>query len=687
MGARGFRLRFLLLLAGVAAGGGLAFGLGLWLVLSRDPGLAPAQLLPAFLVGVLGLAGAALLAWRRIDETVARPLLALARAAETRAHAEGAAPLPGDPSGALGPVAPALAELALALDRARADRAAATAAAAAAESAQKARLEAVIQRVDEAVVVSAMSHHVQLANARAALLLGRAGTFGLGRPLDRVLTPEPLVHALERLRADPSRASTLAVCATRDGATLLECRIALVPGETPELPRGYVLTAADVTAEVEANALRDRLLAEAMEAARRSAANITALLDALAGDPEMDAAARAAFEGALRDEAARLAAATREHGARAQAAIARAWPMGEIPAADLLESAAAGLAGVAIAETDPELAVTCDSLAIARLLRHLLERLGPRPGLALAAQRREPRVLVDLAWAGAPARLPDIEAWLAERLAQLPGRPEGREILARHEADLWPDLAGPGRPCLRLALPAGGTRRPEAIPARPEFYDFDLTQPPHPAELDATPLARLSFVVFDTETTGLRPSEGDDVIQLAAVRVVNGRLLSGETFDMLVDPGRPIPPASTRIHGLTDADVAGAPRLAEVFARFHAFAEGAVLVAHNAAFDLAFLRRAETEGLRLVQPVLDTVFLSAFLFDHTGQHGLDALAERLGVAIDPARRHTALGDALATAEILVRLLPQLRARGIATLGEALAVSERMQDIRRAQARY
>jgi DNA polymerase-3 subunit epsilon len=168
------------------------------------------------------------------------------------------------------------------------------------------------------------------------------------------------------------------------------------------------------------------------------------------------------------------------------------------------------------------------------------------------------------------------------------------------------------------------------------------------------------------------------------VRIVNRRLLTGEVFEALVDPGRPIPKTSIRYHGITDQMVQGRPPLEIVLPQFHAFAEGAVLVAHNAAFDMAFLRRDEARlGLRFAQPVLDTLLLSAVVHDHTPEHALEAIAARFGITL--AQRHQALGDAVGTGQVFLRLLELLEAQGVRTLGDALAVSERAVALRRRQA--
>jgi DNA polymerase III subunit epsilon len=212
--------------------------------------------------------------------------------------------------------------------------------------------------------------------------------------------------------------------------------------------------------------------------------------------------------------------------------------------------------------------------------------------------------------------------------------------------------------------------------SRPEYYDFDLFRTGvQSRELGERRLVDLAYTVFDTETTGLDPAQGDEILQIGAARIVNGKVLRHECFDQLVDPGRGIPAAGIPIHGITPAMVAGQPGIGQVLPAFHAFASDTVLVAHNAAFDMRFLQLKEgIAGVRFEQPVLDTLLLSAVASPQQASHELEAIAGRFGIPV--LGRHTALGDALLTAEVFLRLIPLLAAMGIHTLDQARQAAQR-----------
>lgn len=189
-------------------------------------------------------------------------------------------------------------------------------------------------------------------------------------------------------------------------------------------------------------------------------------------------------------------------------------------------------------------------------------------------------------------------------------------------------------------------------------------------------LTEIAYTVFDTETTGLHPLKGDEIVSIGAVRIVMGEIRREETFDHIVDPGRPIPIASTNIHGIDDARVKGEKNSTEVIRAFSRFAENTVLVGHSTAFDLKFFEIKEKQtGVKLSMPVLDTGLLSAVAHPYHEDHSIEGIAGRVGVKV--TGRHTALGDAIATAELFLKLIPLLAELGIHTLAQAQAGCRRI----------
>ena len=179
------------------------------------------------------------------------------------------------------------------------------------------------------------------------------------------------------------------------------------------------------------------------------------------------------------------------------------------------------------------------------------------------------------------------------------------------------------------------------------------------------------FCVFDLETTGLRAG-ADRVVEIGAVRVEGYELT--ERFERLVDPGVPLPAEITRITGIRPQDLAGRVGVASALRAFLAFAGEAVLVAHNARFDVGFvdaeLRRLR--GRRFAGTVLDTVALARKLVPGRTRYSLGALADRFSTNTAPC--HRALPDALATAEILLALIGKAQERGAETVDDLVALS-------------
>jgi DNA polymerase III subunit epsilon len=181
-----------------------------------------------------------------------------------------------------------------------------------------------------------------------------------------------------------------------------------------------------------------------------------------------------------------------------------------------------------------------------------------------------------------------------------------------------------------------------------------------------------TYVVVDLETTGLRPGSSH-ICEIGAVRVVGFEL--ADEFQTLVDPRERLSPAVAALTGLDDRMLRGAPPPGVAVQRFLAFAGDAVLVAHNARFDLSFLDR-ETErltGSRLANPVVDTVSLARrLLAGRVPRASLAQLAHFVGTSVEPC--HRALPDAQATAEVLLVLIGLAQERGARTVADVVALA-------------
>jgi len=677
----GLRTRFALFFVALALGAVVAIGGGLVLGHLRSGGAAEGYLIAGLVAG-FGTIG--LIAWVALlfDENVARPILALSADLTTRARTDIDVDIDERQARYLGALAPAANAIHDALAETRAAQDRAIAARTAILNREKAMFEALLRDLAEGVVVATPDHRVMLYNRAAQGLLG---DLGLDRKLTAFLRPEPLTHALDRMGARAARREMEAerfLAATACGERFLMARVSPIAVDGERV--GYVLIFHDATEDLDAHAERDHLFNALMEAVRRPAAAVGALFDALEAEPDQPAELHRRFTTALRGELSRLVDGMNAIADRHSAATTRRWPMPAVASDDIFDALQARLPEDLQFEGDRQF-IRCDGFAVSELLARVIGGLaadGSRGGFVLRAAPEGREVCLTLDWKGEGVPDGQLEAWVAGSLSGY-GQYSGRDALEGHGTEIWAEPLADGH---RLVLPLQAAAAPVLTPAdpRPEFYDFALPAPSTDAEADR-PLAAAQFVVFDTETTGLSPRSGDEIVQIAGVRIVNGRILRGEVFDMLVNPGRHIPAASTAVHRIDDAMVRGAPDIAEVGRQFHAFCEGAVLVAHNAAFDMAFLRLKEDRiGLRFDHPTLCSVLLSAALFDHADDHTLDALVCRFGVELPADHRHTARGDALATAEVFRQMLDVMEGAGVRTLGDALAMSNEMHRLRRAQ---
>ena len=572
------------------------------------------------------------------------------------------------------------------------------------------RLAALMAELTQSVVVCNLDGRVLLFNARARLqfralaaaqaesAIGGAEPLALGRSIYAALDRRLVAHALDsvqqRLARGAAHASATFVTGTR-GGQLLRAQLAPVRAQAAGAPAldGFVLMLDNVTHDLGDEMARDRALHRLAEGQRAALGNLRAAVELL-DEPDLPPPVRERFFAVVRDEIGNMTRQLQQAAAAGLQAQKTRWPLEDMLGADLVDAAvrrlqAAGGPRVGAGEVDPALWLRVDSYSLLQALAHLAGRLAGEYGVARLTLRLQPtatpgdgKAWLDLAWPVQAMSTEAVSAWETEPIVA-DGQAQAlsvRDVLDRHGGTLWFER-GRARPeaFFRLLLPqAVGAGAAAALPlalpdSRPEFYDFELFGRGAGGGLLERPLAELAFTVFDTETTGLDPAGGDEIIQIGATRIVAGKLRRESVFEQLVDPQRSVPEVGIAIHGIRPEQLAGQPTIDAVLPAFADFAADTVLVAHNAAFDMRFLQIKEARtGVRFEQPVLDTLLLSAVLHPGQGSHGLEAIAERLGVPV--LGRHTALGDAIVTAEVFVKMMPLLRERGLVTLGQVLEAS-------------
>ena len=459
---------------------------------------------------------------------------------------------------------------------------------------------------------------------------------------------------------------------------------------------GYVLTIENITRSFEREAERDQALQTLTDGNRAALGNIRAAVETLIDSPEMEADTRERFMRVIADEASTMSERLETTMSRFADSLKTRWPLEDVLAVDIVAAAARRIDDRLHLPTkhedqDASLWMRVDSFALIQAITFLAARLQDHYAirelrLRLAAEGR--MVFVDLIWSGTPVSSETLYTWELEpmNVGAEPSPLTLRDVVDRHGGEIWyqRDKAAHNA-FFRIVLPAAATPEAQAgdqaqhlrSDSRPEYYDFDLFAARDAEGSGIDPdrrLTDLAYSVFDTETTGLEPSNGDEIIQMGAVRIVNNRLLRQEIFDQLVDPAIPLKPEGIPIHGITEAMVNGQPRLDVVLPAFHEFCAETVLVAHNAAFDMRFFQLKEDSlGVRFTQPVLDTLLLSAVIHPNQESHRLESIAERLGINV--IGRHTALGDAYVTGEVFLKMIPLLADMGIVTLRQALDAAQ------------
>ncbi|MDM7941316.1 MAG: exonuclease domain-containing protein [Hydrogenophaga sp.] len=582
---------------------------------------------------------------------------------------------------------------------------------------EKSRLAALMSELTQSVVVCNLDGRILLYNQRARLqfralsqapeVAGGAELIGLGRSIYAVFERKLVAHALEtiqqRMLSGVAQPSAQFVTTTAVGQLL---RVQMAPVRSSQAQAaedaadraeltGFVLMLDNITREFEAESARDRVLHTLTEGTRSALANTQAALDVL-DHPELEAAARERFLRVIREETTGLVRRIAAIEADAAKSLKTRWPLEDMLGADLVSAALRRIEIVtglqtSVLEVNPALWLKVESFSLLQVLVYLAGRLADEFSVRFVQLRLDHasgsagKAQLDLVWSGQAMSNETVMSWEMDAMtagSEATGLTV-RDVVERHGGAFWFERERSRHQAFfRILLPLADPRdQSDAVnfvrnESRPEYYDFDLFKTTEQTRsLDERRLVDLVYTVFDTETTGLEPSQGDEIIQIGAARIVNGKLLRQECFEQLVDPQRSIPAASIPIHGIQPAMVVGQPKISEVLPAFHAFAQDTVLVAHNAAFDMRFLQLKEkSTGVVFDQPVLDTLLLSAVIHPNQDSHRLEAIAERFDVTV--IGRHTAMGDAMVTAEVFIKLIPLLAQQGIHTLGQAREAAQK-----------
>jgi DNA polymerase III subunit epsilon len=179
-----------------------------------------------------------------------------------------------------------------------------------------------------------------------------------------------------------------------------------------------------------------------------------------------------------------------------------------------------------------------------------------------------------------------------------------------------------------------------------------------------------SFVILDTETTGLEASMGDKIISLAALKIRNSLIQENEFLDELINPERDIPWESVKIHRITDEHVRGKPTLPELQSKINLFLKKSILIGHNIEFDKKFIYQdaANSDLSKRMKKItsIDTIYLTAALYPDLENYNLSYLCEHFNIRTNDQIRHSALGDCWITARLFLHLLHKAKEKNITT---------------------
>ncbi|MCF8460978.1 MAG: hypothetical protein K9G46_09650 [Flavobacteriales bacterium] len=561
---------------------------------------------------------------------------------------------------------------------------------------EKKRLETLMSQIPEGVVVCNYDGRILLFNHQAHKLFSSddvddentdAGMLGLGRSIFGICNRNPIIHALNFLQNrlnEGQNNPTFNFITIRKGTQFLRVNMAVVLAseEDDAVVSGYVLTFSDITHEIISSSQRDIFLQSLTIGLQSGLGQIAGAAKTLANNPKLKGefssetdTIKMNVDGIL----AQIDQIAVQHANRLDEPKDTEFILSNELIQMLVEDIRKQFNIDVRIDIEEGLWLQIASYTIIRGVMYFLGQLTNHVDIGavdLALHKQDDNAVLKLVWEGRPIQIKTILEWKqcplmtqAKKKDQysfsslLIGEDENTEL----QLD---DMATSVRFQMPVQKPESNRSAEHVKNSRPVYYELDLfSHESQSTDLDDMLLSELSYVVFDTETTGLDPSGGDEIISIAGVRIINGKLHSEDTFDQLVNPKRNIPLVSLKIHEIYPEMLADKPTIDKILPRFYRYAENSVLVAHNASFDMRFLQiKEEQTGVRFTNPVLDTLLLSAVCHPKQELHNMEDISERLGIEL--VGRHTALGDSIVTAEILLKLIPILEAKGIKTLRQA-----------------
>ncbi len=542
-------------------------------------------------------------------------------------------------------------------------------------------LATIIEQLQEGLVVTNKEGRILLFNAPAEQMLSLPDKnpptyLGLGRPLDQVIENAPVQLAIDESR-HPDGNGSFRFTVSSPGDQLLQIRA--IPASLKDDPdSGNLFFIRNITGSVLKHHKEEEFADDGIRRVRDSVAGIRAAADNLKNYPDAGADMQEQFLGLILNETETIAALVGDYqkeqgknkpGEGLNQVISLSALLGMMQRI----SAQSGL-NLSFSFPEDEPYVEADACSVSISLLYMTGKIKELMGddIRIASESADEHHKIKISWTGEEPDQDQLQNWIG-------GFPEFdgiklpfsmQTVMQQHRAEWWTQSED-GSCEFNMILPKA--EKPASPKTGKGHFDFDLFQFSLSSEIAKTPLKKITATVFDTETTGLYPSDGDRLISVGAVRILNGKLRENQSFHHYINPGRPIPEASTRIHGITDEMVAEKPNAAHCLKDFYRFCEEDIFIAHNAAFDMRFLELEQRgAGVDFSRPVIDTLLLSTILHPNLEGHSIDDLATRYGIKTET--RHQALGDAIMTARVFLKMIPLLAGINIHTIEDATRAS-------------